>query len=156
MPRTTRPAKLRVLEGRGPGRDSGGRKVDEPPPFRRLPPEPPVWLEGEALAEWHRVVPELARLELLKPVDAAALTSYCLAWQRLVDAHANVQRTGHLISEERQGYSIVKRNPDLATLEAASKELRAWAAEFGLTPSAESKLTGAKGEASGEEASGFG
>jgi len=103
-----------------------------------------VWLEGEALAEWHRVTPELARLDLLKAVDSAALTGYCLAWDRLVEAQAAVRSMGHLLVEHHDGFDVVKRNPAVVTVENASKELRAWAAEFGLTPSAEGRLSGGR------------
>lgn len=155
-----KPAHLKLIEGRGNGRDSGGRKVAETPKFRRLPPDAPEWLPDEARAEWERVVPELARIELLKPVDRAALTAYCLAWQRLVDAQKLISENqiveaeavrnsegdvvdvvtmnGHgLLGKNSQG---VVRAPWVAIIEAASKELRAWAAEFGFTPSAENKL----------------
>jgi P27 family predicted phage terminase small subunit len=135
--RKPRPPALKLLEGRGPGVDSGGRKVPASLGFVRLPPEPPYFLEGEALAEWNRIVPELARLELLKPVDSAALTAYCLAWQRLVDAHALVASEG-LLSHNSQGRV---RHPAVAVIEAASKDLRAWCSEFGLTPSAENRVT---------------
>lgn len=132
-----KPAHLKLIEGRGNGRDSGGRKVAETPKFRRLPPEAPDWLPDEARAEWERVVPELARIELLKPVDRAALTAYCLAWDRMVEAQRVVTEEG-VIGENSQGRV---RHPAVAVVEAASKELRAWAAEFGFTPSAENKLS---------------
>jgi phage terminase small subunit len=35
----------------------------------------------------------------------------------------------------------IVRAPWVAIIEAASKDLRAWAAEFGFTPSAEAKLS---------------
>jgi phage terminase small subunit len=44
--------------------DPGGRKVNEGPRFVRDAPDPPAWLDREAKAEWHRVVPELVRLKL--------------------------------------------------------------------------------------------
>lgn len=153
-----RPVVLKLLEGRGNGTDSGGRKVAPTPAFRRLPPEAPEWLPDEAAAEWERVVPELARLELTKPVDRAALTAYVLTWQRLVDASKLMQENqtytvetkvdGEVISSDSQpGYGLLSTNsqgvvraPWIAIIEAASKDLRAWCAEFGFTPSAESKL----------------
>jgi P27 family predicted phage terminase small subunit len=134
-----RPAKapaLRLIEGRGNGRDSGGRKLAATPKFKRLPPEAPDWLPAEAAAEWERVVPELSRLELLKPVDRASLTAYCLAWDRLVEAQRQVTADG-VLGRNSQG---IVRHPAVAVVEAASKELRAWASEFGFTPSAENKL----------------
>jgi P27 family predicted phage terminase small subunit len=137
MPRSPKPAALKLIEGRGPGRDSGGRKVAASLGFVRLPPEPPYWLEGEALAEWNRVVPELARLELIKPIDSASLAAYCTTWARFVDAQALLAAEG-LLGFNSQGRV---RHPAVAIVEAASKELRAWAQEFGLTPSAEQRVT---------------
>ena len=131
-----RPVALKLIEGRGNGRDSGGRKVAATPAFKRLPPSAPEWLPDEARAEWERVVPELARLELLKPVDRAALTAYCLTWDRLVEAQRVVTADG-VLGQNSQG---TVRHPAVAVVEAASKELRAWAGEFGFTPSAENKL----------------
>lgn len=134
-----RPAHLKLIEGRGNGRDSGGRTVKATPGFKRLPPNAPSWLPAEAAAEWKRVVPELARLELLKPIDRAALAAYCLAWDRLVTAQKVVQS-----SEMGQTYTDAfgnpKKRPEVLIVEAASKELRAWAAEFGMTPSSESRV----------------
>ena len=132
-----RPVVLKLLEGRGHGTDSGGRKVAPVPAFRRLPPEAPEWLPDEARAEWDRVVPELARLELVKPADRAALVAYCLTWDRLVTAQRMASENG-LLATNSQGEV---RAPWVAIIEAASKELRSWAGEFGFTPSAESKLS---------------
>ena len=155
-----RPVALKLLEGRGHGRDSGGRKVAETPLFKRVPPDAPEWLPTEARAEWDRVVPELARLELTKPVDRAALTAYVLTWQRLVDAQKLIVENqeftvldhdadGNIIGAEQiLGHGLLATNsqgivraPWVAIIEAASKDLRAWCAEFGFTPSAEAKLS---------------
>jgi P27 family predicted phage terminase small subunit len=143
-----RPAHLKIVEGRAPGRDSGGRKVTEPPSFVRLPPTAPDWLPAEARAEWDRVVPELQRLQLLKPPDAAALAAYCMAWARFVEACRIVEEQGMVLHDDKLGRS--QRHPALLTAEAASKELRAWCGEFGLTPSAEARLA-TKGDDGGGE-----
>lgn len=134
-----KPAALKLIEGRGNGRDSGGRKVQQPPGFTRLPPEPPSWLPNAARAEWDRVVPELQRLQLLKPIDRAALTAYCLTWDRLVRAQQEMEEDGSVLAMNSQGRV---RHPAVAVIEAASKELRAWAAEFGLTPAQEVRVGG--------------
>lgn len=135
--RKPKPAALKLIGGRGPGVDSGGRKVKASPGFVRLPPTCPAILDGEARAEWDRIVPELQRLGLTKTIDAAGLTAYCLAWQRLVGAQAIVAAEG-LLREGKQG--LVK-HPAVGVVEAASKELRAWCAEYGLSPSAENRMT---------------
>ncbi|MFE9845784.1 phage terminase small subunit P27 family [Streptomyces goshikiensis] len=146
-----RPAGLKLVEGTRPGRDSGGRKVTETPAFKRVPPEAPEWLPAEARAEWERVVPELARLDLLKPVDRSALTAYCLTWDRLVQAQMEMAADGSVLATNSQGRV---RHPAVAVIEAASKELRAWAGEFGLTPSAESRV-GRQGDDDGDSTNPF-
>lgn len=144
MARPPRPAELKLIEGRGNGRDSGGRLVKETPDFERGTPVMPIWLPAEARAEWNRVVPELGRLGLLKLIDGAALTAYCMTWQRFVDACAIVAVEGMVVQDDRQGRA--QRHPALLTVEQASKELRAWCTQFGMTPSAEQRVAAAKGD----------
>lgn len=137
-----KPVGLKLIEGRSPGTDSGGRQVKEIPKFDRAAPVAPVWLTGEARAEWDRVVPQMDHLGLLKTIDGAALAAYCMAWDRFVTATAIVAVEGMVLKDDRQGRA--QRHPALLTAEAASKELRAWAGEFGLTPSAEQRLASNK------------
>jgi P27 family predicted phage terminase small subunit len=132
-----RPDKLKLLTGRGDGKDSGGRPVKKAPAFVRLAPEPPDWLSAEAAAEWQRVVPELQRLELIKPLDRAALTAYCETWSRYVNALMEIKVHG-LFATGSQGQPI--KNPAVMIAESCGKELRAWCAEFGFTPSAENNM----------------
>lgn len=151
--RPPRPAGLKLIEGRGNGRDSGNRPVKQAPEFARAAPEAPAWLPGEARAEWDRVVPEMDRLGLLKSIDRAALTSYCMAWARLVEASGIVALEGMVLHDDKQGKA--QRHPALLTAEAASKELRAWAQEFGLTPSSEQRLGSTKGGDDGAQGNPF-
>lgn len=130
------PSHLKLINGRGNGRDSGGRPVKPELGWKRLPPTAPAWLEGEARRMWDDVVAELSRLGLLKPIDEGALAAYCVTWQRFVDASEIVARTGLVLDTEKGPV----KNPAVLIVESASKELRAWSAEFGLTPSSESRL----------------
>lgn len=148
-----RPAGLKLIEGRGHGTDSGGRPVKAVPEFARSAPEAPEWLPAEARSEWNRVVPEMDRLGLLKSIDGAALTAYCMAWARLVTASAIVAVEGMVLHDDKQGKA--QRHPALLTAEAASKELRAWATEFGLTPSSEQRLGSTKGGDDGAQGNPF-
>lgn len=151
MPRATAPASLRLIGGTGKGKDSGGRKVTPPPPFKRVPPAPPDWLSAEAAAEWGRVVPELTRLDILKPVDRAALVAYCETWATFVEANRIVSEEGMTI-EAKQG---TLAHPAVAIARNAGRELRTWAGQFGLTPAAENSL-GVKGEESSGNKNPFG
>lgn len=150
--RTPKPAGLRLIEGRGNGKDSGGREVKPTPGFTRLPPEPPAFLTGAAREMWDQVVPELQRLKLLKPIDQAALAALCLTWERLCEAQRIVDKDGMVIEGERGPV----KNPAVLILEAASKELRAWSSEFGLTPSAEGRLGLSVPDGDGDDDNPFG
>src|SRR5437867_1292436 len=122
MPPKPRPAALKIIEGQGKGRDSGGRPIKETPPFERGVPVMPIWLPTEARAEWNRVVPELARLGILKRLDGAALVAYCLAWDRLVEAQRMIA-DGRITTEGSMGQ--LAKHPAVMIAESASKDLRA-------------------------------
>ncbi len=122
--RPSRPAALKLLNGRTADTDSGGRKVAPPPAFARSAPEPPEWLTGEAAAEWKRIVPELARLRLISTVSRGTLAAYCASWAQYVAAYERWER-GHCSDK---------------SLIDAGTALRQWAREFGLTPSSETGL----------------
>ena len=136
MGRTAQPAALKLIKGRAPGKDSAGREVNPGPAFKRVPPNPPSWLTREAAAEWKRVVPGLSRLDLLKPEDRAALAAYCEAWATFVSATRVIQEEG-LVIEAKQGKLA---HPCVAIARSAGREMRSWAAHFGLTPSTEQAL----------------
>jgi P27 family predicted phage terminase small subunit len=131
-----KPAKLKLLTGRRPGVDAGGRKVNEGPKFVRDAPEPPTWLDREAKAEWRRVVPELARLKLLSRMTRASLASYCETWSVFVDATKTIHAEG-ILAEGRTGQIV---HPAVKVQMQASSELRRWAVEYALTPASEQKV----------------
>ncbi len=148
MPRAAQPAQLKLLKGRGNGTDSGGRKVAPAPAFKRLPPEAPEWLSDEARAEWDRVLPGLTRLDILKEEDRAALAAYCETWAEFVQATRALQEHGSLTITAAQGEIP---HPAVAIRRNAGAQLRTWANQFGLTPSAEAALSTSKGGNDGDE-----
>lgn len=154
MGRTAQPAALKLLHGRADGRDSGGRKVNPGPAFARVPPKPPTWLSPEAAAEWRRVVPGLQRLDLLKPEDRAMLAAYCETWSTFVRATRQVTAEGLtsvVVTTRADGTSTERTvtNPAVAIARNAGRELRGFAAQFGLSPSTEQAL--ARGADDGDE-----
>lgn len=150
MARAAAPASLKLIKGRSAGRDSGGRKVEAGPAFKRVPPQAPDWLSAEAAEEWDRVIPELSRLDLVKEQDRAALAAYCEAWAVFVEATRVVQEEG-LVIEARQGKLA---HPCVAIARNAGREMRSWASHFGLTPSTEQALARGGGD-DGDEANPF-
>jgi P27 family predicted phage terminase small subunit len=144
VPPAPKPAALKLVTGRGNGKDSGGRPVKTPPAFRRVAPEPPEWLSPTARAEWDRVVVELQRLDLLKETDGPSLAAYCETWAEFHAATIELQAHGRLTIDARQGEIP---HPAVAIRRNAGRELRAWAGQFGLTPSAEQVLGKDAGDA---------
>lgn len=134
------PAALRLLGGRRPGVDSGGRPVEAPPPFKRGNVEVPgeVAADPRALELWHRVLPELERLDIVKPEDAGAFGNYCLTTAALFRAHTEWQKLEWpMIGKTSQGESV---HPMVRVIaELSGRQIRA-AEQFGLTPASESKL----------------
>lgn len=150
MPRTNQPAALKLMKGTRPGADSGGRKVKLPPKFCRIAPEAPEWLSPEARSLWERTIPELLRLELIKAEDGENFAAYCETWAIFVQATKTIQQEG-LTIEAKQGKLA---HPAVGIARNAGRELRAFAGQFGLTPSAENAL--AVGDAHDEGESPFG
>ena len=139
--RTPTPHSLQLLTGRHPGRDSGGRPLKSPPLFKRLPPEPPDWLSPVALAEWHRVLPELTRLDLCKELDAVALSAYCECCSLFAAASSAVSADGVTVVQRfANGSTRSVPHPAVAIMLKAGAQVRSWAAEFGLTPAAEMRI----------------
>jgi len=144
--RRSAPRALKLLEGRAEGRDSGGREVPATPGFVRLAPEPPTWLGDHARAMWELVVPELQRLQLVKPIDAASLSAYCEMWELFVTATDEVHRSGLVVknrSVKKDGTESVwyTQNPAVGIQTKAQAAIRGWAQEFGLSPAAESRVS---------------
>ena len=131
--RRPKPTSLRVIEG-----NPGKRKIanDEPKPLAGVPPMPDQ-LHGDAAEEWERVAPLLAKVKILTHADRAALACYCHAWGRWCEATKRMDKDG-MVAETSGGFS----HPSawVAIAERASKEMRAYEGELGLTPAARSRL----------------
>jgi P27 family predicted phage terminase small subunit len=140
--RKSAPPGLKLLQGRGPGRDSGGREVKPTPGFRRLPPTKPAELSPGAALVWDELVAELQRLQLLKPIDGLALQMACEAYVRWREASEQLAAEGMTYTSDT---GLRKLNPLVGVVERAASEFRAWCAEFGMTPAAESKLASPEG-----------
>jgi P27 family predicted phage terminase small subunit len=148
--RKSTPPALRIVGGRGPGRDSGGRKVPDAPAFARAVPTKPSDLTPVAAGMWDAIVAELPALQLLKPLDGFALQVGCETfsrWHAAKSARIAVGGNGQgLLAKTSQGMGV---SPLVRVEAEASKDFRAWCAEFGLTPAAEVKLASLQDPAGG-------
>jgi P27 family predicted phage terminase small subunit len=133
-----RPTKLRLLNGRSADRDSGGRKVRQPPGFTRQAPSMPSWLSTEAKAEWKRIVPELERLNIVAPTHRAVLSALCECWSTYVDAVKLHRAEGLVLTNPTT--ERMHQHPAVGIAHNAAAQFLQFAREFGLTASAEQRL----------------
>ncbi len=114
----------------GRPKDSGGRVIPIPPPFREGTPEAPDHLDDDGLAYWNAVVPELAAAGLLRLVDQGAIGELCACYSLVRGA-------------ERRRRAATNQDDELKWWRqeiAAHQELRHRQSECGLVPSAAGRL----------------
>lgn len=142
-----KPTALRLIEG-----NRAKRPINrEEPVFEPDLPAPPVFLCAQAVEEWERVAPRLYRQGLLTAVDRAALAAYCQAYGRWVQAEDALARmakadllTDALMIKTHNGSAV--QNPLVGIANTAMRDMMRFAAEFGFTPSARTRLSGHGGD----------
>ena len=155
--RKPKPSHLKLVRG-NPGRRPLNER--EPVPSSKLP-SPPAFLSDEAKVEWGRVSEELYRIGILSCIDRAALGAYCQAYARWGQAESAIakmaerdQLTGGLMIKTTNGNAI--QNPLVGTANKAAADMVRYAAEFGMTPSARSRINAEKPVEEDSAASYFG
>jgi P27 family predicted phage terminase small subunit len=139
--RKPKPTHLRVVGG-----NAGRRPLNqhEPSPNRGLPTAPRELTE-DARLEWRRVSRRLHEIGLLTVIDRAALAAYCQVYGRWIAAEralaAMAERdpvTQGLLIKTSNGNAI--QNPLVGIANKAMADMVRYATEFGLTPSARSRV----------------
>ena len=141
------PTHLKLVKG-NPGKRA--LPTNEPIPAREFP-DPPAYLCDEAKVEWGRISSELFRMGLLTGIDRAALAAYCQSYGRWAQAEKALAvmaekdaLTGGLLIKTTNGNAI--QNPLVGIANKAAADCIRYAAEFGMTPSARSRVHGANPE----------
>ena len=129
-----KPRHLKVLQG-NPGKRPLPRASPKPRPSRVSCPE---WLSPEAKAEWRRLAPELERLGLLTPLDRSAFAAYCQSFAHWRQAQRVIKEQGHLYVTAS---GRVQERPQVAIADSSLKTMKAFAVEFGLTPSSRGRFS---------------
>ena len=133
--RKPKPTAVKLLEG-NPGKRQ--LNIFEPVPDKaKKPPKCPEWLEEEAKAEWKRLAKNLFELGILTDLDAQAVASYCQAYARWREAEEFISLHGSII-KTKSGYW--QQVPQVSIAHSNQKIMMQAAAEFGLTPSARSRI----------------
>lgn len=112
----------------------------EPIP-RQGQPEMPADMTAEAKAVWQHVVREMP-VGVIVAVDAMALRCYCEAVERYRQSVRAYHHGGAMPVVKATGRDDrgVVRNPLMQVIRDNADQVRAWARELGLTPSARANL----------------
>jgi P27 family predicted phage terminase small subunit len=142
--RKPKPTALKLVTG-----NPGKRKLNakEPKPARVIP-SPPDHLSDAARVAWGSLATRLDRLGLLTELDAFALEQLCENYVEILDLRAAIAKHGRTQSVETQYDTVVRARPEVGMLSNAERRFRAMMAEFGLTPSARSRVTATPDDAS--------
>lgn len=106
-----------------------------------------VKVRPAARKAWERIVPELLKLGLLARIDEVALTSYALSVADLHDAEAAI-RAANKAEPDRPHAGLITSTPSgyeqmsvLVQLKGrALDQLKHWLREFGMSPSARTRV----------------
>jgi P27 family predicted phage terminase small subunit len=139
----TKPTNLKLLTGTA---RAHRLNPHEPQPDVARP-DAPEHLTDAARAEWDRIVVDLLALGILTDLDRGALAAYCQAYGRWSAAETALARmaerdavTDGLIVKTKSGNLI--QNPLVGAANKAMADMVRYAAEFGLTPSARTRVAG--------------
>jgi P27 family predicted phage terminase small subunit len=109
-------------------------------------PDVPPHLNDDAKVEWGRVSNEAYSLGILSNLDRAGLAAYRQAYGRWVQAERALAKmaerdsvTRGLMIKTTNGNAV--QNPLVGTANKAMQDMMRYAAEFGFTPSARSRIT---------------
>lgn len=138
--RKPKPTALKMLEG-----NPGGRPLNEaePKPQKKAPRCPP-WLEDEAKREWKRMAKVLEQMGLLTEMDMAAFAGYCQAYARWKEAEEFLTQHGSMV---RTPNGYLQQVPQVSIAQTNMKIMLKFCEQFGLTPSARSRIVGGEGAA---------
>lgn len=128
------PTNIKILTG-----NRGKRPLNsaEPKPGVMIDKNPPDYLDELAAEKWRELVPELENIGVLTSADRVALEALCNAYSLYVQACQMVQKKG-LITKGLN--DIPYQNPYLKIVDNQSKIMKGYLQEFGLTPSARTRV----------------
>ena len=114
---------------------SGEAKTDLPTcPFHGNKHE----FDREACKAWHRLVKELGKAGIIQRLDADALTLYCTAWARWVDAEARLREFGPVMMDRERKRPVL--SPYWRIANTAMEQMKSLLGEFGLSPASRSRI----------------
>lgn len=132
------PTHLKLVKG-NPGRRPLPAKGK---PAERDSPPAPAHLTASARRAWDSVSAMLARAGVLALVDAMAVELLCEAYADWRAARDELTAFGsnYYQTVNQAGGIMHRAHPALAVMRDADRRIKAWLAEFGMTPSARTRI----------------
>lgn len=150
--RAPKPTILKMIDG-----NKGKRAIEKDAVAPAIAiPDCPDHLTNEAKVEWQRIAPFLLTYQLVTDLDTAALALYCQAYGRWQQAEKQIAKIREadkdgdgLLVKAPSGYPI--QNPYLAIANRAMEDCHKYLQQFGLSPSARTRVVvNLQGELFGE------
>ena len=141
------PTHLKLVKG-NPGR----RPLPTSEPKPRGKPTCPAWLSIEAKREWRRMAVEMHALGLLTSIDRSVFAAYCESVAVLVRATKGMNAMAALDPASHGGLVVIAasgnamQNPLVMTARQAKADMVRYAAEFGMSPSAQTRIKAIESE----------
>jgi P27 family predicted phage terminase small subunit len=138
MHRGPAPLSIEDKEARGnPGKKALTPKEERPTlsVLFELPPAP-AYLGTYGIKEWERTGPLLVAAKMLTESDLPAFQAYCMNIDLMIESRLDIQLNGMQV----MGHRGWVRNPAIAAFGQASTAIRGFVSEFGLSPSARSRI----------------
>lgn len=132
------PTKLLLLRG-NPGKRPVNDREPKPEPVTEVPPAP-AWLREHGRREWDRVAPILVNTGVLTKADIGPFEVYCTAYQDALELGEDLEKNGRTYHTETKHE---RARPQVSDQHAAWHAVKAFAVEFGLTPSSRSRVVAA-------------
>lgn len=128
------PTKLKILHGT---REARINRNEPDPPQSDRPPTAPTWMSDDAKKVWRALAKDMHAKGLLTTWDRETFAVFCEAVVHHRRACELVDASAVLVRGEKGG--LVK-NPALQAVRDTAATVRAFALEFGLTPSSRSGI----------------
>ena len=105
-------------------------------------PDLPEWLDEEARKMWGQLLPILEVMGVLTRIDGNALARYCRLWSRWRKAEAYLEQRGEMypLKDDQGRVKCVQAWPQVAIAARLAQQLTRLEQEFGMTPSARSRI----------------
>lgn len=136
--RKPKPTILRLVGGNAGKRPLNKREPKVPAYLSSAP----AHLNKDAKREWRRLANDLYRVGLLTKIDRAVLAAYCQAYGRWCQAERELalphEEGGGLTIETSNGNWV--QNPLVGIANKAAGDMARFAVEFGMTPSARTRI----------------